>query len=45
MVLCDRLEAQLATADSERGRLLDTILHEALNGIPEMNDSRKVVNG
>ena len=30
MGLCDRLEAQLSTAQTERGRLLEAILHEAL---------------
>jgi len=36
MALCDRLEASLATADSSRRRLLDTLLHEAL--APAMMD-------
>ncbi len=31
MTLCDRLEAQLITTQSERRRLLETVLHEALN--------------
>jgi type I restriction enzyme S subunit len=30
MALCDRLEAQLATAQSESRRLLEAVLHEAL---------------
>ena len=29
MALCDRLEAQLATTQSERHRLLDAIFHES----------------
>jgi type I restriction enzyme S subunit len=32
MALCDRLEAQLATAQADNRRLLDAVLHEALNG-------------
>jgi type I restriction enzyme S subunit len=30
MALCDRLEAQLATAQRESRRLLEAVLHEAL---------------
>ena len=30
MTLCDRLEASLATGDHTRRRLLDALLHEAL---------------
>ena len=30
MAVCDRLEAQLSTAQTERGRLLEALLHEAL---------------
>ena len=30
MVLCDRLEASLASGDDTRRRLLDAMLHEAL---------------
>ena len=32
MALCDRLEASLATGSDTRGRLLDTILHNAPSG-------------
>ena len=32
MALCDRLEESLATGCDTRGHLLDTILHDALNG-------------
>jgi type I restriction enzyme S subunit len=32
MALCDQLEASLAAADAANARLLDAILHEALNG-------------
>jgi type I restriction enzyme, S subunit len=31
MALCDRLESQLATGQTESGRLLEAVLHEALN--------------
>ncbi len=31
MALCDRLEAQLTTAESESRRLLEAVLHEALS--------------
>ena len=30
MALCDRLEATLAVIDETRGRLLESVLHEAL---------------
>lgn len=33
MNLCDRLEANLGTADASRRRLLDALLHEALNPV------------
>jgi len=32
MALCDRLEAALATADTNRAKLLEALLHEALSG-------------
>lgn len=35
MALCDQLEASLAAADTANARLLDAILHEALNGPPQ----------
>lgn len=35
MTLCDQLEASLAAADTVNARLLDAILHEALNGPPQ----------
>jgi type I restriction enzyme S subunit len=31
LALCDQLEAQLYTAQSESGRLLESVLHNALN--------------
>lgn len=35
MALCDQLEAQLATSDTESRRLLDAVLHEALSPKPK----------
>jgi type I restriction enzyme S subunit len=32
MALCDRLEASLTTTTTTRSRLLEALLHEALNG-------------
>ena len=32
MTLCDQLETQLTTTQTESRRLLDSFLHEALNG-------------
>jgi type I restriction enzyme S subunit len=32
MALCDRLETQLTTTQAESRRLLEAVLHEALNG-------------
>ena len=34
MTICDRLEAQLTTVQSKTGRLLEAVLHHALNDIP-----------
>ena len=31
MALCDELEASLATGNENRGQMIDTLLHEALN--------------
>jgi type I restriction enzyme S subunit len=45
MALCDRLEAQLATAQTESRRLLDAILNEALNDIQTLDNKRTVSNG
>ena len=36
MALCDRLEAQLTTTQTESRRLLETVLHEALAGQGEL---------
>ena len=33
MALCDRLEASLTTRDETRGRLIEAVLHEALEQI------------
>ena len=35
MALCDRLEAALTTADTTRARLLESLLHEALDPAAE----------
>jgi type I restriction enzyme S subunit len=35
MALCDQLEVQLATAQAEASRLLESVLHNALNGSAE----------
>ena len=32
MAICDQLEAQLDTASTERQRLLESLLHNALHG-------------
>lgn len=32
MAVCDRLEAQVTTAQAESRRLLEAVLHHALNG-------------
>lgn len=37
MVLCDQLEASLATGETTRSRLLDALLHEALAPAPTVN--------
>ncbi len=36
MALCDRLEAQLTTTQTKSRRLLEAVLHEALNGNREL---------
>ena len=36
MILCDSLEVQLSTAQSETSRLLDSVLHHALKGTEEV---------
>jgi type I restriction enzyme S subunit len=35
MAICDRFEAQLSTAQNERSRLLEALLHDALNSTSE----------
>jgi type I restriction enzyme S subunit len=42
MAVCDRLEAQLSTAQTERGRLLESLLHEALAD-HGLRDAREMV--
>jgi type I restriction enzyme S subunit len=45
MALCDRLEAQLATAQTERRRLLEAVLYQALNNNQAHKDRPKASNG
>jgi type I restriction enzyme S subunit len=35
MVLCDQLDTQITAAHTEASRLLESVLHGALNGSPE----------
>lgn len=44
MALCDRLEAQLTTTQTESRRLLDAVLHEALTR-PVQTKSSNVLQG
>lgn len=39
MALCDKLEAQLKTAQTETSRLLESVLHNALNSTDERLES------
>jgi type I restriction enzyme S subunit len=39
MALCDRLEAALVTADTTRARLLEALLHEALDPAAEVMEA------
>ena len=46
MALCDTLEAQLTTAQTETSRLLEAVLHHAINGVdkvPELSAHREGV--
>jgi type I restriction enzyme, S subunit len=38
MALCDQLEAQLTTAETDSRRLLEAVLHEALNPLAERTE-------
>ena len=38
MALCDQLEAQLTAADADSRRLLEAMLHEALNPLLEVTE-------
>ena len=38
MALCDKLEAQLATAQTETSRLLESVLHHALTSLGGISD-------
>jgi len=45
MLLCDQLEAQLTTAETESRRLLDAVLHEALNESLVRDDGQRASTG
>ena len=38
MALCDQLEAQLTTTEADSRRLLEAVLHEALNPLAEVTE-------
>ena len=38
MALCDQLEAQLTATEADSHRLLDAVLHEALNPLAERTE-------
>ena len=38
MALCDQLEAQLTTTEADSHRLLEAVLHEALNPLAERTE-------
>ena len=42
MALCDRLEEQLSIAQTETHRLLESVLHQALNGKASAPSARPV---
>jgi len=42
MAICDGLEAQLATGQTERSRLLEALIHEALEGVAS-SDFRSMI--
>ena len=39
MALCDQLEAQLTTTEADSRRLLEAVLHEALNPLAERTEA------
>jgi type I restriction enzyme S subunit len=45
MALCDKLDQQLRTAETESGRLLEAVLGEALNNNQEFDDRLKASDG
>jgi len=38
MALCDQLEAQLIVTEADNRRLLEAVLHEALNPLSEVTE-------
>jgi len=40
MALCDRLEAQITATEADSRRLLEAVLHEALNPLAEATEQR-----
>ena len=45
MALCDQLEAQLTTTEADSRRLLEAVLHEALNPLAEVTEQLESVVG
>src|SRR2546422_8583563 len=45
MALCDQLEAQLTTTEADSRRLLEAVLHEALNPLSEVTEQLESVAG
>ncbi len=41
MAVCDRLEAELTTAQTENRRLLEALLQEALNDATDVAEQRR----
>ena len=42
MTLCDQLEAQLTTTEADSHRLLEAVLHEALNPLAEVTEQMRL---
>ena len=45
MALCDQLEAQLTATEADSRRLLEAVLHEALNSLAEVTEQLESVTG